>query len=271
MRLCQAALVVPSGARTGHPTGALSGGLRTMRVMGKLPRVLIVEDSPEISYVIELALSDARLDVRVVGDGNRALAEAQVWEPEVVLLDLNIPGPDGVEVCRRLRQFSDAYVLMLTGRADEVDKLIGLSVGADDYLTKPFSPRELAARVQAMLRRPHGLASPHQDTTLVAGARRSLGSVEIDLSAREVRVGADAVALTKIEFDLLAALAENVGHVLTRDQLRQQVWGQSWLADEHAVDVHISNLRRKLGTAGAVDTITTVRGIGYRIGPGRSR
>lgn len=268
MRLCQAALVVPSGARTGHTPGAFSRGAHTMRVMGKLPRVLIVEDNPEISYVIELALSDARLDVRVVGDGNRALAEAQAWEPEVVLLDLNIPGPDGVEVCRRLRQFSDAYVLMLTGRADEVDKLIGLSVGADDYLTKPFSPRELAARVQALLRRPHGLASPH---TPVAGARRSLGSVEIDLSTREVRVGADPVTLTKIEFDLLAALAENVGHVRTRDQLRRQVWGQSWLADEHAVDVHMSNLRRKLDTAGAVDTITTVRGVGYRIGPGRSR
>jgi DNA-binding response OmpR family regulator len=242
-----------------------------MRVMGTLPRVLIVEDSPEISYVIELALSDARLDVRVVGDGNRALAEAQVWAPEVVLLDLNIPGPDGVEVCRRLRQFSDAYVLMLTGRADEVDKLIGLSVGADDYLTKPFSPRELAARVQALLRRPRGLTSPHQDTTLVAGERRSPGSVELDLATREVRVGGAPVALTKIEFDLLSALAENVRRVRTRDQLREQVWGESWLADEHAVDVHISNLRRKLGAAGAVDVITTVRGIGYRIGPGRKR
>ncbi len=243
-------------------------GIRTMRVMDEPAKILIVEDDPEISYLVELALADARLDVRAVDDGDQALAEARGWAPDVVLLDLNIPGPDGVEVCRQLRQFSDAYVLMLTGRADEVDKLIGLSVGADDYLTKPFSPRELAARVQALLRRPHGLL--HADRRAGGtGVRdvRVLGRVEIDLEARAVRVHGAPIALTKIEFDLLAALTENPNQVRTRDQLRERVWGGSWLADEHAVDVHMSNLRRKLDAPGDVAMITTVRGVGYRITP----
>jgi DNA-binding response OmpR family regulator len=235
--------------------------------MGKPAKVLIVEDNPEISYVIELALADARLDVRTVDDGNRALAEARTWMPDVVLLDLNIPGPDGFEVCRQLRHFSDAYVLILTGRAEEMDKLVGLSVGADDYLTKPFSPRELAARVQAMLRRPRDMAHTPEHEAAPGDGRRALGLVEIDVASREVRAGGELIVLTKIEFDLLAALAGNVRKVHTRDQLREQVWGESWLADEHAVDVHMSNLRRKLGAAGAAELITTVRGVGYRITP----
>ncbi|MET1073665.1 MAG: response regulator transcription factor, partial [Umezawaea sp.] len=203
-----------------------------------------------------LALSSAGLDVRVVDDGDRALDAALDWAPDVVLLDLGLPGPDGIEVCRRLRQFSNAYVLMLTARGEEVDKLIGLSVGADDYLTKPFSPRELLARVQAMLRRPRDLA-PARPTSVD-------GALEIDRDAREVRVAGEPVALTKIEFDLLAALTENVRQVHTRDQLRERVWGGSWLADDHAVDVHMSNLRRKLGATGEDGVITTVRGVGYR-------
>lgn len=227
-----------------------------MRRVSEPAKVLVVEDDPEIRYVIELALADARLEVRGVDDGDRALAAARDWGPDVVLLDLSIPGPDGVEVCRRLRGFSNAYVLMLTGRSEEVDKLIGLSVGADDYLTKPFSPRELVARVQAMLRRPRDLAETRD--------RRLVGLVEIDRDVREVRVGGEAVILTKIEFDLLVALTENVRHVHTRDQLRERVWGGSWLADDHAVDVHMSNLRRKLGAAGRGEMITTVRGVGYR-------
>ncbi|MCS7479444.1 response regulator transcription factor [Umezawaea endophytica] len=222
-------------------------------------KILVVEDNPEISYLIELALVEARLDVRAVGDGDGALAAAQDWEPDVVLLDLGIPGPDGVEVCRRLRRFSNAYVLMLTGRAEEVDKLIGLSVGADDYLTKPFSPRELLARVQAMLRRPRDLAG---------SAVVETGLVAMDLAAREVRVAGEVVGLTKIEFDLLAALMEDVRQVHTRDQLRERVWGGSRLADDHAVDVHMSNLRRKLSATGEAGMITTVRGVGYRYVPG---
>lgn len=241
-----------------EPSVAAHGGTRTMRWMSEPAKILVVEDNPEISYLIELALADARLEVRAVGDGDRALAAAQDWAPDVVLLDLGIPGPDGVEVCRRLRRFSNAYVLMLTGRAEEVDKLIGLSVGADDYLTKPFSPRELLARVQAMLRRPRELAG---------AAAAEPGPVEIDLEAREVRVAGEVVELTKIEFDLLAALMENARQVHTRDQLRERVWGGSWLADDHAVDVHMSNLRRKLSATGETGMITTVRGVGYRYVP----
>jgi DNA-binding response OmpR family regulator len=242
--------------------------------MSPLVRILVVEDNPEISYVIELALADPRLEVRVVGDGDRALAEAREWVPEVVVLDLNIPGPDGLEVCRRLRRFSDAYVIMLTGRAEEVDKLIGLSVGADDYLTKPFSPRELLARVQAMLRRPRDRAHVQQDRdvqqdggTVDGDDRRAVGSVEIDLNAHEVSVRGHLIALTKIEFDLLVALTDNARQVLSRDQLRQRAWGDTLLADDHAVDVHMSNLRRKLNEAGETGMITTVRGVGFRIAP----
>jgi len=236
-----------------------------MRGQRTLPKVLIVEDNPDITVMIELSLVDAQLDLRTVDDGDRALAVARDWAPDLVLLDLNIPGPDGFEVCRRLRTYSDVYVIMLTGRSEEVDKLAGLSAGADDYVTKPFSPRELAARVEAVLRRPHDLAP-------AAGINeRDLGSVIIDLSAREVRVDGRPVNLTKIEFDLLAALTENVRQVRTRDQLRERVWGGAWLADEHAIDVHMSNLRRKLRAGGQDEMITTVRGIGYRFGPPRRR
>ena len=229
-----------------------------MRGVSDPAKVLVVEDDPEIRYVIELALTDARLEVRAADDGDRALAAARDWVPDVVLLDLNIPGPDGIEVCRRLRRFSNAYVLMLTGRAEEVDKLIGLSAGADDYLTKPFSPRELVARVQAMLRRPRDFGQ--------ASDRRALG-LQIDREAREVRVGGEPVILTRIEFDLLVALTENARHVHTRDQLRERVWGGSGLADDHAVAVHVSNLRRKLSAAGRGGMITTVHGVGYRFVP----
>lgn len=237
--------------------------MRTMRGERTPPKVLIVEDNPDITVMIELSLVDAKLDLRTVDDGDRALAVARDWTPDLVLLDLNIPGPDGFEVCQRLRTYSDVYVIMLTGRTDEVDMLAGLSAGADDYVIKPFSPRELAARVEAVLRRPHDLAH-------AAGSnQRTLGSIDIDLSAREVRVDGSLIELTKIEFDLLAALTENVRQVRTRDQLRERVWGGSWLADEHAVDVHMSNLRRKLRAGGQDEMITTVRGIGYRFGPPR--
>jgi DNA-binding response OmpR family regulator len=239
-----------------------------MQGMGAPAKVLIVEDNREISYLIELALCDAHLDIRAVHDGDSALSETRDWAPDVVLLDLNIPGPDGLEVCRRLRQFSDAYVLMVSGRADEVDKVVGLSIGADDYLTKPFSARELAARVQAMLRRPRELLHARQQP--VHRTRhdvRLIGSLEIDLAAREVRTRGKLIVLTKIEFDLLAALAADMRQVHTRDRLRERVWGGTWLADEHAVDVHMSNLRRKLVEAGEPARIVTVRGVGYRITP----
>ncbi|MEU4745102.1 response regulator transcription factor [Actinosynnema sp. NPDC023658] len=224
-------------------------------------KVLVVEDTPEIALVIELALRDAVFAVRTTAHGDTGLVEARDWVPDVVVLDLNIPGPDGLEVCRRLRHFSTAYVLILTARADEVDKLVGLSAGADDYLTKPFSPRELVARVHVLLRRPRTapvVAAPPAN-------RRVLGPVVVDFDAREVLVDGSLVRTTRIEFELLAAIAEHPNRVRTREQLRRRAWGEEWLADDHAVDVHLSNLRRKLAAAGAGNVIATVRGVGYRI------
>ncbi|MEU7789987.1 MULTISPECIES: response regulator transcription factor [unclassified Amycolatopsis] len=225
-----------------------------------MAKVLVVEDTDSIREVVELALDDACFDVRTAADGDRALAELRAWDPDVVVLDLNIPGPDGLEVCRRLRGFSEAYVVMLTAKSDEVDKLVGLASGADDYLTKPFSPRELVARIQAMLRRPRSFAVP--------AAGRVVGPVRIDVEARDVTVSGVHVELTRIEFELLDALTENVRAVCGREALRRRAWGESWLADDHAVDVHLSNLRRKLAAAGAPGLIATVRGVGYRIDRG---
>ncbi|WP_410635889.1 response regulator transcription factor [Amycolatopsis sp. cmx-4-83] len=225
-----------------------------------MAKVLVVEDTDSIREVVELALDDACFDVRTAADGDRALAELRAWDPDVVVLDLNIPGPDGLEVCRRLRGFSEAYVVMLTAKSDEVDKLVGLASGADDYLTKPFSPRELVARIQAMLRRPRSFAAP--------AAGRVVGPVRIDVEARDVTVSGVHVELTRIEFELLDALTENVRAVCGREALRRRAWGESWLADDHAVDVHLSNLRRKLAAAGAPGLIATVRGVGYRIDRG---
>jgi DNA-binding response OmpR family regulator len=238
-----------------------SPGPATMLIVDTA-KVLVVEDTPEIRDIIELSLAEAHFDVRTAGDGQVAMARLREWRPEVVVLDLNIPGLSGLEVCRQLRQFSNAYVLMLTGRADEVDKLVGLAAGADDYLTKPFSPRELVARIQAMLRRPRVLGEPEP-----AGAadERVVGPVHIDVAGREARVGDHPVTLTKLEFDLLTAITDNVRQVRTREQLRERVWGGDWLADDHAVDVHMSKLRRKLADAGAGALIETVRGVGYRI------
>ncbi|WP_370972195.1 response regulator transcription factor [Amycolatopsis sp. cg9] len=227
-----------------------------------MAKVLVVEDTDSIREVVELALDDACFDVRTAADGDRALAELRAWDPDVVVLDLNIPGPDGLEVCRRLRGFSEAYVVMLTAKSDEVDKLVGLASGADDYLTKPFSPRELVARIQAMLRRPRSFGA----VPVVAG--RLVGPVRIDVEARDVTVSGAHVELTRIEFELLDALTENVRAVCSREALRRRAWGESWLADDHAVDVHLSNLRRKLAAAGAPGLIATVRGVGYRIDRG---
>jgi len=161
----------------------------------------------------------------------------------VVILDISLPGIDGNEVCRRMREGgSDAYVIMLTARQDEADRLVGLAVGADDYVVKPFSPRELVARVRAMLRRP-------RSGTVGGGGPgpRRFGDLEIDVPGREVRVGGTAIELSKIEFDLLDALSEQPKVSLSRDQLLERVWGPNWFGDDHVIDVHISNLRQKLG------------------------
>jgi len=222
-------------------------------------RALVVDDALEFRELVGSVLRKEGFDVRAAGDGAEALELAREFEPDVIVLDLGLPGIDGVEVCRRLRTFTDAYVVMLTGREDEVDKLIGLSVGADDYITKPFSPRELVARIRAMLRRPR-TGGPGED-----GLNR-FGALEIDRAAREVRVNGDVVELTRLEFDLLTALADRPRVALTRDQLLDVVWGPNWFGDDHVVDVHVSKLRQKLGDdPQSPRFVKTVRGVGYRL------
>ena len=218
--------------------------------------VLVVEDSPEFQLVLQSVLTSEGFDVQVAGSGEVALERARITMPEVVVLDVVLPGMDGLDVCRELREFSDAYVVMLSGRDEEVDKLVGLAVGADDYMTKPFSPRELAARIRAMLRRPR-IAEP-ADTSVL-----TVGDMQIDTAGREVVVGGLQVELTKIEFDILAALASRPTMVFARRVLIEHVWGENWVGDDHVIEVHIGNLRKKIDTT--TKHIRTVRGVGYRI------
>jgi DNA-binding response OmpR family regulator len=226
-------------------------------------RALVVDDEPSLVRAVAEYLRHEGYTVDTAGDGDTALAAARTAPPDVVVLDLMLPGIDGVEVCRQLRTFSDAYVIMLTARTDEVDTLIGLSVGADDYLTKPFSPRELVARVKAMLRRPR-TAGPAD-----AAPARRIGALTIDPQAREVHLTGQLVELTRTEFDILDALSAHPRTVFTRARLVESVWGNGWIGDDHLVDVHIGHLRRKLGDDPTDPRyILTVRGVGYRMGPG---
>jgi DNA-binding response OmpR family regulator len=227
-------------------------------------RALVVEDETSLARVLGSYLERDGFETTLVHDGLQAVMIARDVDPDVVILDLGLPSLDGVEVCRQIRTFSDAYVVMLTARSDEVDTLIGLSVGADDYITKPFSPRELMARIQAMLRRPR---TPREAEDQHHDLR--FGDLRVDVQGRDVWLGAEPVALTRTEFDLLAALAERPRMAFSRRQLIDHVWGQTWVGDEHLVDVHIGHLRHKLGddaTEGRF--VRTVRGIGYRMGTG---
>lgn len=227
-------------------------------------RVLVVEDEPVLAGTVATYLDRAGHQVRTVGDGLEAVEVARDWAPDVVVLDLGLPGLDGVEVCRRIRTFSDCYVLMVTARADEVDTLVGLSVGADDYLTKPFSVRELVARVQVMLRRPRTTGTP-----TASAQRRVFGDLVIDPDAREVQLADRVVELTPTEFDLLDTLSAQPRVAISRQQLIDRVWGGG-VDDDHLVDVHIAHLRKKLGDDPAqARFITTVRGVGYRMGTGQ--
>ena len=224
-------------------------------------RVLVVEDERLLADLVSDYLRREGFLTEQVADGAAALDRFRDFHPDVVVLDIGLPVLDGLEVCRELRRVSDCYVIMLTARRDEVDKLVGLAVGADDYLTKPFSPRELVARVKAMLRRPRADETPASQVVI--------GSLSIDRDAREASVDGAPVPLTRTEFDLLATLAAHPKLVLSRRQLIEEVWGAPWVGDERMVDVHIRNLRSKLGDdADAPRFIRTVRGVGYRIGTG---
>ncbi|PVU81402.1 DNA-binding response regulator (plasmid) [Cellulomonas sp. WB94] len=233
-------------------------------------RALVVDDEEPLARLVAGYLERDGFEVHVAFDGLDALELARSVDPDVVVLDLGLPGMDGVEVCRELRTFSDCYVVMLTARADEVDTLIGLAVGADDYVTKPFSPRELTARVGVMLRRPRrSTAGTPGPESAPPAPPLVIGSVSIDTVAREVHVDGTLADLTRTEFDVLAALASRPHMAFSRRALIEAVWGDHWVGDEHLVDVHVLHVRRKLGdTAEEQRFVRTVRGVGYRMGQG---
>ena len=217
--------------------------------------ILIVDDEQSIIDIVKAYLEQEEFKVVTAKDGPSGLELARQTKPDLIILDIMLPGMDGVELLRRLRQVSDVYVIMLTAKAEETDKVIGLSVGADDYLTKPFSPRELVARVKAALRRLQGGSSGQEDDTY------AFEHLRLDSAARKVWLEGDRIELTTTEFDLLEVLVANQGRVLSREQLLEKVWGYDYYGDARVVDVHVGHIRQKLGEH---NLIMTVRGVGYR-------
>jgi len=219
-------------------------------------KVLVIDDEPSILNLVTAYLKQEGYEVFTAADGPSGLKSARAFKPDLIILDVMLPGMDGLDLLARLRRESDVYVIMLTARTEETDKVVGLGIGADDYVTKPFSPRELTARVKAALRRIKTTTGPGAE-----GGVLSFRHVRIDIGARQVTVDDQPVELTAIEFDLLRALAENRGRVLTREQLLEKVWGGDYFGEMRVVDVHVGHVRQKLGRD---DLIATVRGIGYR-------
>lgn len=224
----------------------------------------MIDDERPLAGIVASYLNKAGFDTALAYTGPDGVSSAQDLDPDVIILDLGLPGIDGIEVCRQIRLFSDCYILMLTARADEVDKLIGLSVGADDYLTKPFSPRELVARVNTVLRRPR-----RQTHGTQPAAPREFGRLRVDAEGRDAWVDDQQVGLTRTEFDILDALSARPNVALSRRQIIDAVWGAGWVGDDHVVDVHVANLRKKLDDPPTEPCyILTVRGVGYRMGAG---
>ena len=224
-------------------------------------KILVVDDESSIRNLVRSYLAAENYAVLEAENGEEAVRLVREQLPDLVVLDVSMPLLDGIEALRQIRTFSDVYVVMLTARSEEVDKLIGLSVGADDYLTKPFSPRELVARIKAVLRR-------KRDTAPAASDALTFGDIEVDVAKRIVRVDAQPVELTTLEFDLLTALAAQPGRVFSRRQLIEAIWGWDYFGDERVVDVHVRKLRHALGDD-ATDPrfIGTVRGVGYKFIP----
>ena len=222
--------------------------------MGKA-KILVVDDEQSILDLVTAYLEKEGYEYRSAMDGRSGLKSARMFKPDIIVLDIMLPGMDGIEALTELRKDSDAYVIMLTAKAEETDKIVGLSVGADDYLTKPFSPRELMARIKAALRRMRGGPARSEIPTL------EFQHLKIDLAGRHVWMDDKPVELTTIEFDVLRTLAENPGIVLSREQILENVWGYDYYGEIRVVDVHVGHIRQKLGSE---DIIATVRGVGYR-------
>lgn len=220
------------------------------------PKILVIDDEPSIVNLVSSYLKAEGYEVLTASDGPSGLKSARAFKPDLIVLDVMLPGMDGIELLSRLRRESEVYVILLTARTEETDKIVGLTVGADDYVTKPFSPRELTARIKAALRRLQAGSS-----LSVEGGVLSFRRTRIDTAARQVTVDEHPVELTAIEFDLLRSLAENRGRVLTREQLLEKIWGREYYGELRVVDVHLGHIRQKLGIP---DLIATVRGVGYR-------
>ena len=219
------------------------------------PKILVIDDEQSIINLITAYLRPEGYEVYTASNGPSGLHAALAYKPDLIVLDIMLPGLDGVELLTRLRRQSDVYVILLTAKTDETDKIVGLSVGADDYVTKPFSPRELVARIKAALRRLQNVAGPSQGQVL------NFKHLRIDTGSRQVWVNDQLVELTSTEFDLLKTLAEHRGLVLSREQLLEKVWGHDYFGEIRVVDVHLGHIRQKLGNE---ELITTVRGVGYR-------
>src|SRR3954447_2236808 len=224
--------------------------------------ILVVDDEPNITRLLGMYLTKEGFTVETAADGPSAVAKARATRYALILLDLMLPGMDGLEACRTIRRTSDVPIIMLTARSEDVDKIVGLEVGADDYVTKPFNPRELVARVKAVLRRYETAASPERQVLTV-------GDVMIDLDRREVQIGDDFVELRAKEFALLVALARRPGVVVPRDRLLHDVCGYEYSVDTRTVDVHVSTLRDRLASANA--RIETVWGVGYKLVGGEGK
>jgi two-component system alkaline phosphatase synthesis response regulator PhoP len=224
------------------------------------PKILVVDDEPAIVNTVSAYLEREGFAIRTALDGPTALEIARTFHPELIVLDVMLPGMDGLELLNTLRRESDVYVLLLTAKTEETDKIVGLSMGADDYMTKPFSPRELVARVKAILRRERSMHTPPQPESSLDFER-----LRIDVDGRRVWIDGQEIECTPIEFDLLHALARHPGLVLSREQLIEQVWNYDYYGDERVVDAHIGRLRKKIEDDPAHPTlVVTVRGAGYR-------
>ncbi|WP_372728261.1 response regulator [Nocardioides sp.] len=228
---------------------------------------LVVEDDEDIRELIKFTLSTQGFAVTAVDSGTAGVDAVRSLDPDLVTLDLGLPGIDGMEVCRRMREITDAYIVMITARDDEVERLIGLETGADDFIAKPFSPRELKARVNAMFRRPRRGPAIAEPAAVGPNDHEILrhGSLSVDVDGRRAFQEESELSLTRTEFDLLTELMRTPARVWSREALLRAVWDTEWATDTHLVEVHIGNLRRKLGEGSGAKLIRTVRGVGYRM------